>query len=334
MNRARPFLTVSLLAALATVPLVACRDRGGGSIVPVEAKATQSATVAAAPAVRSTETPIVAPAYPGCGTSLPADLAAGRTTVQKLTSSGRERSYRLHVPATYNPAKPAPLVLNFHGRGSNGLEQEAYSGLVPLSDREGFILVSPDGIDNSWLLVASADDVGFTRDLVARIREGLCVDRARVFATGISNGGYMSSALACAAGDVVAAVAPVAGVSGPVGQCRGPVPILEFHGTEDKLVPFEGGPTVGGLPFAGVVTVMGRWSAHNGCESKAAEETVSPHVKKLVYPGCKADTVHYVIEGGGHTWPGAPDVARLGPVTKEISATELIWAFFREHGRK
>jgi len=324
-------VAVKWVAPLLLLALAACQDRGASGAVTVEATATSSTTATAA---RPTETPTAVTASPGCGTSLPADLAAGKTAVRKLASGGRERSYRLHVPAQYNPAKPAPLVLNFHGRGSNGLEQEAYSGFVPLSDRDGFVLVSPDGIDNSWLLVAGADDIGFTRDLVGRLEQELCVDASRIFATGISNGGYMSSALACVAGDLIAAAAPVAGVSGPVGTCHGPVPILEFHGTEDKLVPFEGGPTVGGLPFAGVTTVMGRWAAFNGCEAKPTEESVSAHVKKVVYPGCKADTLHYVIDGGGHTWPGAVDVPRLGPVTKEISATELIWAFFKEHARK
>ena len=80
--------------------------------------------------------------------------------------------------------------------------------------------------------------------------------------------------------------------------------------------------------------MMAQWAKLNGCAADAAEQRISPHVKELVYPGCKVDTALYVIEGGGHTWPGGVDVPRLGATTKEISAAELIWAFFKAHPKR
>jgi len=327
-GRRRAGLLGFVVAAIAALPLAACGD-GGNAAAPAGAAAD------AATAAPPTATPIPTIASAGCGTKLPSAITAGQSTARKLTSGGRERTYQLRIPATYNPAKPVALVLNFHGRTSMGIEQETYSGLVPLSDKEGFVLVSPDGIEKNWMQVAGADEA-FSRDLVGRLEQELCVDSLRIFATGISMGGFMSNRLACVAGDMVAAVAPLAGVAGPLGQCGGqPVPILEFHGTADKNVPFDG---TAALP--GVMTAMGKWAAYNGCEAQPTEQRVSAHVKKLVYPGCKADTLHYVVEGGGHTWPGSDKVmadvllAMLGPTTDEISAAELIWAFFKEHPKQ
>lgn len=315
--------------ALSALLLAACsrRDDNGSPEAPPTTTPTTSAT--AAPAA-----PTPSPGTAGCGRALPAGVAAGQTAVRTLTSGGRERSYRLHVPGAYSPSKAMPLVLNFHGLGSTAVEQEIYSGLVPLSDRETFVLVSPQGISNSWLLAPGVDDVAFTRDLVSALGADLCLDLARVYSTGISNGAFMSSTLACVAHDLVAAIAPVAGVGFRENACGAPVPVLAFHGTEDKLVPFTGGtlPTSGS--YAGVMPMMDGWAKRNGCSPVPNETAVSSSVKRVEYQGCGADTAIYVVTGGGHTWPGAIDVPRLGPTTHEISATELMWAFFQSHPKK
>jgi polyhydroxybutyrate depolymerase len=264
-----------------------------------------------------------------------AAFPSGRTSAGAITSEGRERTFQLYVPPGYDGAAALPLVLNFHGLGSNGAEQEFYSGLVPVAEREGFLVASPDGINRAWLTTPGVNDIQFTRDLVAAISELACVDLDRVYATGMSNGGFISAALACFAGDLVAAVAPVAGMTAPGSLCGAPVPLIEFHGTDDRVVPYERGifaPT-GGV-FAGVPALMEAWAEFNGCEGEAAEEAIGESVVFREYAGCDVPTGHYVVEGGGHTWPGAVAVERLGVTTREISATEIAWAFFRANPRR
>jgi polyhydroxybutyrate depolymerase len=260
---------------------------------------------------------------------------AGRTSAGSVASGGQERTFQLYVPPSYDGTREMALVLNFHGLGSNGAEQQFYSGLVPVAEREGFLVASPDGINRAWLITPGVNDITFTRDLVAAIAEFACVDLDRVYATGMSNGGFMSAALACFAGDVVAAVAPVAGMTGTSELCGEPVPFIEFHGTEDRVVPYEPGilaPTGGS--FAGVPVLMEAWAEFNGCAGDPREEEVGDSVVFREYQGCDVPTGHYVIDGGGHTWPGAIAVERLGATTQEISATEIAWAFFEANPRR
>jgi len=284
--------------------------------IPTNAVTPSSTLVATCPAVSSDAFPL------------------GKTTEAFMTSGGAGRTYLIYVPASYTGAEPVPLVLNFHGLGSNGAQQHLYSGLVPIAEREGFVLVSPDGVNNSWLIAPGVNDIQFTRDLVATVSEQLCIDPGAVFSTGMSNGGFMSAALACVAGDLVAAVAPVAGVLGPSANCGEPVPFLQFHGTDDAVVPYEGGTiSATGGPFGGIEAIMDGWAEHNGCSGEPITTEAAASVDLVEYQGCDAETAHYVVEGGGHTWPGGPAVVRLGATTDEISASELMWEFFEEHRR-
>jgi polyhydroxybutyrate depolymerase len=252
-----------------------------------------------------------------------------------VDSGGRERTYLLYVPSGYEGTAALPLVLNFHGLGSTGAQQHIYSGLVPVAEREGFLVASPDGINRAWLTNPGVNDITFTRDLVEAIAAIACVDPARVYATGMSNGGFMSAALACMASDLVAAVAPVAGMTAPGSLCGEPVPFIEFHGTEDRVVPYDRGilaPTGGS--FSGVPALMAAWAEFNGCEGEPTEEQAGESVTFREYAGCDVPTGHYVVEGGGHTWPGGPAVERLGATTQEISAAEIAWAFFAANPRE
>jgi polyhydroxybutyrate depolymerase len=133
----------------------------------------------------------------------------------------------------------------------------------------------------------------------------------------------MASEVACYLPGLFAAVAPVAGIV--YQDCGGsPVPIVTFHGTDDYNVPFEFAPPA-----------VADWAAHNGCDPGAITEQVTDHVSRITYPGCgRADVVFYVVDGGGHTWPGAEDdTGGVGPTTHEISASEIIWEFFAAHPR-
>jgi polyhydroxybutyrate depolymerase len=266
----------------------------------------------------------------GCARALGANLTVGNTATRTITSGGSKRSYLVHVPANYDATRPAPVVLNFHGFGSNPEKQNALSAFVPLSDREGFILVTPDG-GIGWRFAESArkDNTAFVRDVVSDVSANLCVDTKRVFATGKSQGGFMSSWLGCAAPDVVAAIAPVSGMYEPSGTCA-PIPIMEFHGKADTTIPFAGGHVLILGTFPGAVAVMEKWARVNRCTGTPETVAVSPQVQRVTYQGCAADTIQYITEAG-HTWPGT--TVREGDDTRpaDLAASQLIWDFLKAH---
>ncbi|MEX2159422.1 MAG: flexitail domain-containing putative surface protein [Dehalococcoidia bacterium] len=293
----------------------------------------------------------------GCVPSLP---HASGTTAETIATVDGTREYRLHVPPSYTGDDAVPLVLNFHGLGSNALAQEVYSDLSTRADAVdgGFIVVYPQGLSdplpsthhNAWQIEALSDDVAFTETLLDALESSLCIDPARVFSTGMSNGAMMSVRLACSLADRIAAVAPVAGAYDPpmalnlnaaetCGATR-PVPLLAFHGTADDTVPFLGGaggvPVTFRLPIDNTTPdddVMQAWAARNGCTSGRQESTVSSEVRFVSYGSCDdgAAVQLYIVDGGGHTWPGAFDVPSLDYTTHDISATDLIWQFFQDH---
>ncbi len=286
-----------------------------------------SGAAAATRAARGTPIPTISSKtvrVSGCS----GNRAAGDFYETLVTAAGDERAYRLHVPSKYRSNKSTPVVFNFHGYGRSAEEQESYSQLVPIADRETFILVTPEGsgYPPAWDIVGvyaenGIDDVAFVAELLDALEAKLCVDTARVYATGLSNGAEMAAQLACTLPHRFAAVAPVAGVVYQ-GCDGGALPVVSFHGTEDWNVPFEFAPPA-----------MSDWAAHNGCDLAAGVEVVqvSEHVSRESFLGCgAAPVVLYVVDGGGHTWPGAEDDAGgAGPTTHEINASELIWEFFR-----
>ncbi len=187
---------------------------------------------------------------------------------QTITSSGKERHFRLYLPTSYQPDKPAPLVLNLHGLAGNAEEQEQYSGFEDDADAAPFILVTPEalGTPHHWHVSGTrepgyVDDVTFVSDMLDELNSSLCVDQQRVYAAGISNGGAMVALLACSMPGRFAAIAFVSGAtySGACDQI-GPMPVLAFHGTSDKVIPFDGGLL--GKPIQDTVR---QWAKHNGC---------------------------------------------------------------------
>lgn len=280
------------------------------------------------PAVAAETAQPAAATASGCGAALPAGVAAGATVSRSVVVNGASRSYLLHVPAGYDPNKPAPLVLNFHGFMSNPETQNAASGFPALSDREGFILATPNG-GIGWRFPQSERSANtvFVRAVVAHVRATLCVDSRRIYAAGKSQGGFMTSWLGCMAPDLFAAIAPVSGIYEPPAACA-PIPIIEFHGSADKLVPFNGGSIFMLGNFPGAVAVMDEWARVNGCSGAPLIEQVTPHVRRATYQGCKAPTVQYLTDAG-HTWPGG--LVREGDNTTpaDLPASQLIWDFFK-----
>lgn len=277
----------------------------------------------------------------GCGKAVP--TAAGTSADQTITSGGLTRSYRLHVPAGYQANHSQALVLVFHGHDGRADAQEPYTGFSSLADKDGFIVVYPQGTigpDNKtgWATGGSndptVDDVLFVSDLLSRLQATLCIDAQRIYATGISNGGGMTGVLACKLAGRIAAFAPIAGEFYPIsGGCHPArsVPILEFHGTADPLVLYTGVP---GASLPPILQWLQDWATRDGCTVGPTIFFQQAEVTGGQWTGCQggAAVVHYRIDGGGHTWPGATfDVPALGATTQTINADVLMWQFFQVH---
>lgn len=249
---------------------------------------------------------------------------------RQLMSGGLTRTFRVHAPESLE--RPAPVVINLHGRYAYAELQERYSGFVPVSDREGFLLVTPDGTGaiRGWSAGATTgstvDDVKFLGDLIAYVGRTYCVDTGRIFVAGMSNGAFMAALAGCKIPEV-SGIAMVAGTAGPSTPCRGPLPVIVFHGTADTIVPFKAGMVRNTMSYAGAAPLVAKWAEHNRCTGTAHEDTGQP-VAHLVYEGCHAATEFVVLYGGGHTWPGAVPVPDPGKTSTEISAAEEIWRFF------
>jgi polyhydroxybutyrate depolymerase len=258
------------------------------------------------------------------------------TTRASLTVDSEERGFLIHLPPDYDGTATLPVVLSFHGYGSNAEQQELYTGLSAAGDERGVILVYPQGLGApaAWNAFGffGADDVGFTRALVDLLIDAYCGDPERIYASGMSNGAAMSALLGCEAGDLFAAIAGVAGLTYPAAcdaEAAGPMPVLAFHGDQDLVWPVGGGLSTLGVQVPSPREAVESWRAHNGCDSEE-EATDVEDIERQEGAGCEASVVYYEVAGGGHTWPGAVDVPALGPTTHAISANDLMLDFFLE----
>lgn len=253
-----------------------------------------------------------------------------------IRSGDRDRTVHVHVPPSYDPAHRIPVVLNFHGYGRNGVELAQYSGMSAKADAAGFVVVHPEGTGSPQAWNAGehfdngVDDVAFVRAILDRLETELCVDAQRVFSTGISNGAFLSHRLACELSDRIAAIAPVAGlVDVPCTPSRA-VPVMQFHGTADSIIPWKGVPAHG---FPGVEEMVAGWAMRDGCSEDRHTSFAQDEVRCDTQSACAegSEVTLCTIGGGGHTWPGAQDVPELGMTTHAIRATDAMWAFFQRH---
>ena len=357
-------LALLLVAALA---LAACGGDDGDTATDDTASGETTAADTAPDDGATTTTGAPAPeevaAAPSAGCGTAAVVPAGETD-ETVTSSGRDRAYHQHVPSAHDGETPVPVVVDYHGYSEGGPIHVLHTQLGAYGEQEGFVTISPDsGYEvPSWNVGLDSEDVAMFGDVVDQVEQDLCVDTNRIFVTGLSNGAFMTSALACAYSDRIAAAAPVAGIRDIDGCAFGrPVPVITFHGTEDTFIDFEGGlgssvadlpspdgeGTLGEMPDAEeaeaeaergptIPEVTAAWAERNGCEAEATEESVAADVTLQTFPcPAGAETELYVVEGGGHTWPGSEFdesiVNIVGPVTQNIDANQLMWEFFQDH---
>jgi polyhydroxybutyrate depolymerase len=252
--------------------------------------------------------------------------------------AGVTYNYKVHLPPGYDGTKRTPLVLNWHGLTSNADQQEVFSGMNAVSDEEGFLLVYPNSPDQSWNAgtccpkVPNRDDLGFGRALVDEISKQACVDSKRVYATGMSNGGFMSHMIGCRAADMFAAVAPVAGKVGiPDCQPSRPMPVMAFHGTADPLVAYDTGSLSGENPPATVPETIQHWADRDGCTQGPDNTFQNGTVTCQTWSKCTAGVTVTLCtaQGEGHCWPGTA-FCPFGAFTTDIDASREIAKFFKK----
>jgi polyhydroxybutyrate depolymerase len=266
----------------------------------------------------------------GCGHARRAGTRARTVTVDGWT-----RTYFLTVPPRYTGRRRVPLVVDLHGAGSNAPEEALLSRMRDQAGARGWIVATPESGRGFWLPPnLSPDDHAFVRAVVQDVGRRLCVDTERRFATGMSNGAGMAAAMTCLDRRVFAAAGVVAGVN-LFATCTDhrSTPILAVHGVLDTIVPYEGG-TVGGGGIGGGLSVvsvedrMADWAERNDCTSGPVQRELYPTVNRFRYHGCRQPVQWLEVEDGGHTWPGGPDIPRLGPTNHDLDATDYILDFF------
>ena len=362
---ARRALPALVLASALVLAGCAGSDSDGGAASDTSAASSPSTT--AAPTTTTTD-PASAPAgevataapvpSEGCGTSTVESVSLEKTTLPES-----DRWYLLTTPPEHDGTTPLPLVIDYHGLAEGAEIHATFSQFGAYAAEHGFVVAQPNGTGepvgwNVGIDPASNPDLVFTEDLLDQLEADLCIDTSRVYATGLSNGAWMSSAVACAMADRFTAVAPVAGIMRP-DACdpSRPVPVLSFHGTADPILLFNGGVgdrlanSLGSAPGSGTTEPEAAlppadvdgpgypanaqaWAKGNGCTGDPVDSEVTPTISERTWD-CPADApVEFlVVDGGGHSWPGSEfgkaAESIVGPTDMSLDATATIWQFFQ-----
>lgn len=297
----------------------------------------------------------------------------GIHVMHELEHGGLKRTYSLYLPKDYDPAKKYPLVMALHGGGGNAAKWPPYTNhcFEHLSDRDGFILVYPEGIDGQWndkrgvehfkAQKEDIDDVGFLSALLDFLAGTYAVDRDRIYVLGASNGGMMTDYLAAEISDKLAAIATViasipenlAGKLHPTS----PLSVLMINGTEDPLVKWGGGEVKFGRSENGYVIPVQKtvdfWVRSIKAdptpvvtEMPVVDKNDDTRVSRSVYSGGIGgnEVVLYTVKGGGHTWPARKDKRgflkkllvdkMVGKKSRQIDTCQIIWDFFKKHPKR
>jgi len=285
-----------------------------------------------------------------------AGAAQGTDTSITLHVGGRDRTYLVHAPSGQR-GHTLPLVVLLHGHSGTGAGMVRLTSFNAIADRAQFLVAYPDGVERSWadgrgITEADqqhVDDVAFFLALLDDIARRWPVDTTRVYAAGISNGGFMAERLACDAQGRLAGIGVVAATLSDslVARCRlpRPVSVMTMHGTEDPLVPFEGGEVRGHRGrVQSAPSSAATWARWNHCTAAPTErawpDTAGDGtlVSEDRYEGCTRGVavVAFRITGGGHTWPGGPQyltVRLVGRASRNLAGSEALWEFFAAHPR-
>jgi polyhydroxybutyrate depolymerase len=276
---------------------------------------------------------------------------------------GFRRSYLLHVPKGYDPSAAAPLIVALHGGLRTARQMEEESGFSELADREGCLVLYPNGVTFfGWLqhwnaghccgqaMKDGVDDVDFLTRVIAQTCLRLNVDRSRIYLAGYSNGGMLAHLFAAQKPELLAAVATIAATIGSrpssseaevhIAPPKGPVPVISFHGREDDVVPYEGGISSGGWShvYVPVKESLAFWmKANRVAPLPQKEEMRGGKVLKETWSGThkRTEIVSYTLEGWKHGLPTKQNTRKLpeSDPLADFHATEHIWEFFKGHRR-
>lgn len=284
---------------------------------------------------------------------------------RKIEVDGRSRFYEMHIPSSFKASRPTPVVLVFHGGGSDPGAVRYESGMDRTADREGFIVVYPGGTNKRLLIkdrmlmwndgrpfkdgsYSKVDDINFVKAVLDDLSRMVSIDVKRVYACGYSNGAQFSYRLAKRLSSRIAAIAAVAGHR-PVNDSFDPKPVrpisvMQFSGKQDRIGPYYGGEPAFDADLKTkllpVETTIQSWVSFNGCSSEPAEVNKTGNATKKRYGPCQNGTevVFWILEDGGHTWPGgrvlpiaAVEKMGLGNINRDIRASDLMWEFFRNN---
>lgn len=268
-------------------------------------------------------------------------FAKAQTSTGTFAWDGVERDYILHLPTGYVEGEDIPLVFNFHGFGSNASEQVIYTNMISVANENKFAICYPNGINNAWNVGwgfgSLSDDVGFVNGLLDYLISVYSINSQRVYATGMSNGGFFSYSLACELSDRFAAIASVTGSMAPgyVSQCNPMryIPIMQIHGTADQTVQYEGTDFIS-IP---IEELKEYWTSRMQCSTPAdtifledVDMSDNCTAQRIEYTDCSENLeyVFYKIINGSHTWPGSAINFEGLNTNRDFLASEVIWEFF------
>jgi len=289
-----------------------------------------------------------------------------------ITFAGLKRTFIIYLPVSLSKTKPAPLLIVLHGGGGDGINtiKLTSGGLSTLAEKEKFVVVYPDAVENGWndgrnanqfrSLRENIDDVGFISALIEEIAKNAKIDPKRIYASGISNGGIMAQRLALDLQEKIAAIAVIAVALPDNFPARYPNPkpvsVLLMPGTNDPTVFWKGGKIGGlfdknnsGINRGSVLSSddsVKFWVKAAGCRTQpiiTEDPDIDPadgtRVIRELYPNDKggAEVVRCIILGGGHTWPGGYQYMAenaIGRTSRDIDANKVIWEFFKNHPKK
>ncbi|HEX3873483.1 MAG TPA: PHB depolymerase family esterase [Solirubrobacteraceae bacterium] len=268
-----------------------------------------------------------APAVDPCGA---ADGGTGGDENVDLTVDGYRRSFRIFVPGRPAGGRALPVLVALHGSKDTGAGIERYSGFSALARRDGFVAAYPNAIGGDWAIgdrggrgAADVDLVGATIDYA---ETHYCVDPARVFAVGVSNGGGEASRVACGLASRVSGVAIVAGDYRRMPPCDPgrPVSIFDIHATSDPVVPYLGAPTTHDGSVPGYLAM---WRSLDACRVPGTHRRVDANAVRARWTCADGTAVGQLkLRRGGHSWPGSDPRASTLPAPGSAGAE--IWDFF------
>lgn len=282
----------------------------------------------------------------------------GKLKKETLVWQGLTRNYLIYIPSKYDGSKPVPLLFHLHGGGgtAKGTIGLTHGKFNELADEKGFIVVYPNAVKKNWndgrdielkYELENIDDVGFITAVVGKLKNEYAIDSEKVFVTGMSNGGFMTSRLLCEKSDVFRGGAILTATISVdyIEKCHpeNPLGVMIINGTDDPLVPYNGGDIKVFNKKRGKIIAtddyVNFWKNQMDCENsevvKLSDLNIDDHstVEVTTYKDCgeKALLVLYKIQGGGHTWPGGKQYlpkSLIGNTNRDFNACEVIWDFF------